>query len=117
VAVVGDATEFLRARGHPVDELTDYELRDAFESAFRNWQHGLVEAAFYNGLSWVANPRDWKKYCDALHHAIEGRASHNAAEKLLRAFRDQRIPETHHSITPSPQHSKTPPLQSGSHAQ
>ena len=44
--VVADATEFLRARGHRVDELTDYELQDAFEAAFKNWQHGLIEAAF-----------------------------------------------------------------------
>jgi hypothetical protein len=91
--VVADATEFLRARGHRVDELTDYELQDAFEAAFKNWQHGLVETAFYNGLPWVAKPRDWKKYCDELHNAIEGHGRHNPAEKLLNAFRDQRIPQ------------------------
>ncbi len=90
--VVTDATEFLRARGHRVDELTDYELQDAFDTAFKNWQHGLIEAAFYTGLPWVTKPRDWKKYCDELHHAIEGRKTAPTAERLLGGFLRQGVP-------------------------
>jgi hypothetical protein len=93
--VVADATEFLRARGHRVDELTDYELQDAFEAAFKNWQHGLVEAAFYTGLPWVTKPRDWKKYCDELHKAIEGQKNTNTAERLLGSFLRQGVPKLH----------------------
>ena len=90
--VVADATEFLRARGHRVDELTDYELQDAFEAAFKNWQHGLIEAAFYTGLPRVTKPRDWKKYCDELHKAIEGQSASNPAERLLGCFLRQDAP-------------------------
>jgi hypothetical protein len=90
--VVADATEFLRARGHRVDELTDYELQDTFEAAFKNWQHGLVEAAFYTGLPWVTKPRDWKRYCDELHNAIEGQKTANTAERLLGRFIQQGVP-------------------------
>jgi hypothetical protein len=94
--VVADATEFLRARGHRVDELTDYELQDAFEAAFKNWQHGLVEAAFYTGLPWVAKPRDWKKYCDELHNAIEGRPpGQSTANRMLTHFFGQGVPVIH----------------------
>ena len=94
--VVSDALDFLRARGYDPETLTDYEIQDAFEAAFKNWQHGLVEAAFYTGLPWVAKPRDWKKYCDDLHHAIEdgGRTSRRAdvAERLLSGFIKQGVP-------------------------
>jgi hypothetical protein len=90
--VVTDATEFLRARGHRVDELTDYELQDAFEAAFKNWQHALVEAAFYTVLPSVTKLRDWKKYCDELHKAIEGQKNPNTAERLLGTFLRQGIP-------------------------
>ena len=94
--VVSDALDFLRARGHNPETLTDYEIQDAFEAAFKNWQHGLVEAAFYTGLPSVAKPRDWKKYCDDLHHAIEdgGRTSRRAdvAERLLSGFIKQGVP-------------------------
>ena len=94
--VVSDALDFLRARGHDTETLTDYEIQDAFEAAFKNWQHGLVEAAFYTGLPWVAKPRDWKKYCDDLHHAIEdaGRNPRRAdvAERLLSGFIEQGVP-------------------------
>lgn len=94
--VVADATEFLRARGHCVDELTDYELQDAFESAFKNWQHGLIEAAFYTGLPWATKPRDWKKYCDELHKTIEGKsAGQSATNRLLTHFLGQGIPVIH----------------------
>jgi hypothetical protein len=72
--------------------LTDYELQDAFEAAFKNWQHALVEAAFYTGLPWVTKPRDWKKYCDELHKAIEGQKTANAAERLLGGFLRQGVP-------------------------
>jgi hypothetical protein len=90
--VVADATEFLCARGHRVDELTDYELQDAFETAFKNWQHGLIEAAFYTGLAWATKPRDWKKYCDELHKAVEGQNITNSAERLLGNFLRQGVP-------------------------
>jgi len=90
--VVADATEFLRHRGHCVDELTDYELQDAFEAAFKNWQHELVEQAFYNGLPLVGNVRAWKKYCDELHKAIEGRTNTNTAERFLGSFLRQGVP-------------------------
>jgi hypothetical protein len=94
--VVSDALDFLRTRGHDTETLTDYEIQDAFEAAFKNWQHGLVEAAFYTGLPWIAKPRDWKKYCDDLHRAIEDGGRHSrrsdVAERLLSAFREQGVP-------------------------
>lgn len=94
--VVTDAAEFLRARGHRVDELTDYELHDAFDAAFKNWQHGLVESAFYNGLPWVAKPRDWKRYCDELHNAIEGKpGAHSTTSRMLTHFLSQGVPVIH----------------------
>lgn len=94
--VVGDARDFLRARGHDTDQLTDYEIEETFAAAFKNWQHGLVEAAFYTGLPWVNQPRDWKKYCDDLHHAIEGTKPTNIAERLLSGFMEQGVPTHHH---------------------
>jgi hypothetical protein len=91
--VVGDAREFLRARGHRIEELTDYEIEEAFEAAFRNWEHGLVESAFYTGLPWVEKPKEWKRYCDDIHDAIEGRAKRDAAaEELLAGFLGQGVP-------------------------
>jgi hypothetical protein len=90
--VVSDALDFLRARGHDTDKLTDYEIQNTFEAAFKNWQHGLVEAAFYNGLPWVSKPRDWKQYCDSLHNAIDGSKQPNAAERLLSGFMRQGVP-------------------------
>jgi len=90
--VVSDALDFLHARGHDTDKLTDYEIQDTFEAAFKNWQHSLVEAAFYTGLPWVTQPRDWKKYCDELHDAIEGRKNTNTAERLLGGFLRQGAP-------------------------
>jgi hypothetical protein len=90
--VVSNALDFLRARGHDTDKLTDYEIQDTFEAAFKNWQHGLVEAAFYTGLPWVTKPRDWKKYCDDLHQAIEGSSQHAVAEELLSSFLAQGVP-------------------------
>ena len=72
VVVVSDALDFLRARGHDTDKLTDYEIEETFTAAFKNWQHGLVETAFYTGLPWITKPRDWKKYCDDLHRADRG---------------------------------------------
>ena len=94
--VVSDAIDFLHNRGHDTEKLTDYEIQDAFEAAFKNWQHGLVEAAFYTGLPCVTKPRHWKKYCDDLHRAIEdgGRNSRQAdvAERLLSGFRQQGVP-------------------------
>jgi len=94
--VVSDAIDFLRARGHDTDEMTDYEIEETFTAAFKNWQHGLVEAAFYSGLPLVTKPRDWKKYCDDIHRAIEegGRDSSraNAAEHLLTSFLKQGVP-------------------------
>jgi hypothetical protein len=90
--VVSDALDFLRARGHDTDKLTDYEIQNTFEAAFKNWQHGLVEAACYTGLPWVTKPRDWKKYCDELHNIIEGRKNANAAEHLVGGFLRQGVP-------------------------
>jgi hypothetical protein len=90
--VVSDALDFLRARGHDPDKLTDYEIEETFTAAFKNWQHGLVEAAFYTGLPWVTKPRDWKKYCDDLHQAIEGNLQHAVAAELLSSFLAQGVP-------------------------
>ena len=90
--VVSDALDFLRARGHDTDKLTDYEIQDAFEAAFKNWQHSLVEAAFYTGLPWITKPRDWKKYCDDLHRTIEGTPQRAVAEDLLSSFLAQGVP-------------------------
>ncbi len=90
--VVSDALEFLRQRGHRVDELTDYEIEETFVAAFKNWEHGLVEAAFYIGLPWVTKPKDWKKYCDDIHNAIEGRPEQpDAGQELLAGFLGQGI--------------------------
>ena len=91
--VVSDAIEFLRQRGHRVDELTDYEIEEAFEAAFKNWEHGLVEAAFYVGLPWVTKPKEWKRYCDDIHDAIEGRqGKRDAGQELLAGFLGQGVP-------------------------
>ena len=91
--VVSDALEFLRARGHRIEELTDYEIEETFGAAFRNWQHGLVESAFYTGVPWVTKPVEWKNYCDDIHHAIEGRTKRDtAAEELLAGFLGQGVP-------------------------
>lgn len=90
--VVNDALEFLRARGQPTDHLTDYEIQDAFAAAFKNHQHDLVEQAFFIGLPWVANPGDWRKYCNDLHGAVEGTNSSNIAEHLLSVFMHEQLP-------------------------
>lgn len=93
--VVSDAIDFLRARGHDTNKLTDYEIQEVLEAAFKNWQHGLVEAAFYTGLPWVTKPPDWKHYCDDLHNAIEGRNQASVAERLFTGFVAQGVPLTH----------------------
>ena len=91
--VVGDALEFLRSRGHRVEELTDYEIETAFQAAFRNWQHGLVETALYSGLPWMTKPSEWRSYCDELHNTIEGRKKQDrVAEELLAGFLGQGVP-------------------------
>src|SRR5579859_3991638 len=61
VLVVSDAIDFLRARGHDTNEMSDYEIAETFTAAFKNWQHDLVEAAFYSRLPLVSKPRDRKK--------------------------------------------------------
>jgi hypothetical protein len=93
--VVSDAVDFLHARGHDTNKLTDYEIETALQAASKNWQHGLVEAAFYTGLPWVTKPRDWKQYCDNLHNAIEGRNQTSIAERLFTSFVTQGVPLTH----------------------
>jgi hypothetical protein len=94
--VVNDPIEFLHARGHLTDHLTDYEIQDAFAAAFKNRQHDLVEQAFFIGLPWITKPADWRRYCDELHAAIEtgGRGSCRAdvAERLLTGFTRQGVP-------------------------
>lgn len=90
--VVSNALDFLRTRGHDTDKLTDYEIEETFTAAFKNWQHGLVEAAFYTGLPWITKPRDWKKYCDDLHQAIEGNSQRAVVEELLSNFLAQGVP-------------------------
>jgi len=90
--VVNDPIEFLHARGHDTRHLTDYEIQDAFEAAFKNRQHDLVEQAFFIGLPWITKPGDWRKYCDDLHRAIEGTRSSNIAERLLSGFTQQGVP-------------------------
>jgi ankyrin repeat protein len=67
--VVNDALDFLRARGHDTDKLTDYEIEETFTAAFKNWQ-----------------------YIDNLHQAIEGNSQRAVAEELLSNFLAQGVP-------------------------
>jgi hypothetical protein len=90
--VVSDARDFLRARGHDTDKLTDYEIEETFTAAFKNWQHDLVERAFYTGVVWVEKPRKWRKYIDNLHQAIEGTPQPAVVEELLSNFLAQGVP-------------------------
>jgi hypothetical protein len=72
--------------------LTDYEIQDIFEAAFKNWQHDMVERAFYTGVVWVEKPRQRRKYIDSLHQAIEGTSQRAVAEELLSSFLAQGVP-------------------------
>ncbi|HVM62875.1 MAG TPA: hypothetical protein VMV72_18585 [Verrucomicrobiae bacterium] len=44
----------------------------------------------------MATPRDWRKYCDELHRAIEGKpAAQSTANRMLSQFLGQDLPIIH----------------------
>lgn len=91
---VSSKREFLRARGHPVDDYTDYGLEEEFEHAFRNWRHELVEQSYLLGLLWTKDGRQWRDYIDDLHRTIEGQPARvqTAADQLREACRNAGLP-------------------------
>jgi hypothetical protein len=88
--VVASASEFLTSRGHRIEALTDYEIEDAFEAAWKNEQHDRVEFEYVIARYQVTREgqeelADWRR--DA-HAAIEGKLDPGAraATKMLGIF-------------------------------
>jgi hypothetical protein len=73
--------------------LTDHEIKERFQAAWRNHQHELVESGYWQNLMLVENPRAWREYCDRLHAALEKPPTPQAAgEDMLNVVRQLGIP-------------------------
>ena len=92
--MLSSAIEFLVNRGTDVGELTDYEIEERFEEAWKNALHDQIEGAFYAGLTQVTNPREWRAYCDRLHNAVANPQplQSTGATDLLTLFQSQGVP-------------------------